>query len=174
VSDPEFRHELFHTQGLAGRAMLVGGRGSGLYGDSLFREQTAGFFSESEKQAIQSIADTLISCVARHHDLMARDTSLCALFSSVEELAALCHHSLRVEPARMRGLRTNHLWDVDEGNRPRLGKHSGNRDHVPQARLSSPASHQPFRIIAPLAGRSGFVTLSETARLDATLLEFMA
>lgn len=88
VGDPEFRHELFHTQGLAGRAMLVGERGKGLYGVSLFCEQSAGFFSESETQAIQSIADILISCVARHHDLLARDTSLCALFSSVEELAA--------------------------------------------------------------------------------------
>ena len=88
VADAEFRHELFHTQGLAGRAMLVGERGSGLYGVSLFREQSAGFFSESENQAIQSIADTLISCVAKHHDLLARDTSLCALFSSVDELAS--------------------------------------------------------------------------------------
>lgn len=88
VSDPEFRHELFHTQGLAGRAMLVGERGRGLYGVSLFREQSAGFFSESENQAIQSIADTLISCVARHHELLACDTSLCALFSSVNELAS--------------------------------------------------------------------------------------
>ena len=88
VSDAEFRHELFLTQGLAGRAMLVGERGSGLYGVSLFRERSAGFFSESENRAIQSIADTLISCVARHHELLARDTSLCALFSSVEELAS--------------------------------------------------------------------------------------
>jgi DNA-binding CsgD family transcriptional regulator len=88
VTDAEFRHELFHTQGLAGRAMLVGERGSGLYGVSLFREQSAGFFSESENKAIQSIADMLISCVARHHDLLARNTSLYALFSSVDELAA--------------------------------------------------------------------------------------
>ncbi|HSV47719.1 MAG TPA: helix-turn-helix transcriptional regulator [Ramlibacter sp.] len=86
VSDPEFRHELFYTQGLAGRAMLVGERGSGLYGVSLFREQSAGFFSQTESRAIESIADMLISCVARHHDLLEREQSLYALFSSVEEL----------------------------------------------------------------------------------------
>jgi len=88
VSDPEFRHELFLTQGLAGRAMVVGERGKGLYGLSLFREQLTGFFSQEQNLAIRAIADTLISCVARHHELLARDTSLCALFSSVEELAA--------------------------------------------------------------------------------------
>jgi hypothetical protein len=32
VADAEFRHELFLTQGLAGRAMLVGERSDKLYG----------------------------------------------------------------------------------------------------------------------------------------------
>ncbi len=88
ISDPQFRHELFLTQHLAGRAMLVGERNSQLFGVSLFRGQQAGFFSSAERQAIQSLADMLISCVAKHHDLLAREDSLQSVFSSVEELEA--------------------------------------------------------------------------------------
>jgi DNA-binding CsgD family transcriptional regulator len=88
VGDAEFRHELFLTQGLAGRAMLVGERSDRLYGVSLFRNDGVGFFSDSERLLIQSVADTLISCVAKHHDLLARTRSLSALFASVDELAS--------------------------------------------------------------------------------------
>lgn len=88
VADAEFRHELFLTQGLAGRAMLVGERNDNLYGVSFFRDRSAGFFSQPERLVIRSLADTLISCVAKHHDVLVRDSSLCALFASVEELAS--------------------------------------------------------------------------------------
>lgn len=88
VSDPEFRHELFVRQRLAGRAMLVGERNNKLYGVSLFRDESAGFYSQPERDAIQSLADVLISCVAKHHDLLARDTGVSALFSSVGELSS--------------------------------------------------------------------------------------
>lgn len=66
VSDPEFRHELFVRQRLAGRAILVGERNNKLYGVSLFRDEAAGFYSQPVRAAIQSLADTLISCVAKH------------------------------------------------------------------------------------------------------------
>ncbi|HSV59221.1 MAG TPA: LuxR C-terminal-related transcriptional regulator [Variovorax sp.] len=88
VGDAEFRHELFLLQHLAGRAMLVGERNDKLYGVSLFRNDAVGFFSESERHVIQSVADTLISCVAKHHDLLARTKSLSALFNSVDDLAS--------------------------------------------------------------------------------------
>ena len=88
ISDPQFRHELFLTQHLAGRAMLIGERNSQLFGVSLFRDQQAGFFSSTERQVIRSLADMLISCVAKHHDLMTREDSLQSLFSSVQELEA--------------------------------------------------------------------------------------
>lgn len=88
VGDAEFRHELFLTQRLAGRAMLVGERNDRLYGVSLFRNDGVGFFAESERLQIQSVADTLISCVAKHHDLLAKTRSLSALFASVDELAS--------------------------------------------------------------------------------------
>ena len=59
-----------------------------LYGVSFFRDRSAGFFSPSERQVIRSLADTLISCVAKHNDVLVHDASLCALFASVEELAS--------------------------------------------------------------------------------------
>lgn len=90
ISDPEFRQELFLTQGLAGRAMLVGERSSGLYGVSLFRTREAGFFTRDEREVIHSLADVLISCVAKHRDLISREIereqSMITLFSSVDEL----------------------------------------------------------------------------------------
>lgn len=88
VSDAEFRHELFVRQRLAGRAMLLGERNNKLYGVSLFRDDSAGFFSQTDHAAIRSMADTLISCVAKHHDLLARDSGLSTLFSSVAELSS--------------------------------------------------------------------------------------
>lgn len=90
ISDPEFRQELFLTQRLAGRAMLVGERSSGLYGVSLFRGHEAGFFTQDEREVIHSVADVLISCVAKHRDLISREIdreqSLITLFSSADEL----------------------------------------------------------------------------------------
>jgi DNA-binding CsgD family transcriptional regulator len=92
VGDAEFRHEMFLTQRLAGRAMLVGERNDSLYGISLFRDDAAGFFSESECLLIRSAADTLISCLAKHHGLLARASSLSAVFASVDELASRFAH----------------------------------------------------------------------------------
>jgi DNA-binding CsgD family transcriptional regulator len=88
IIDPQFRHEMILTQQLAGRAMLLGERNSQLFGVSLFRGQQTGFFSTSERQAIESLADMLISCVAKHNDVLARADSLQSVFSSIEELEA--------------------------------------------------------------------------------------
>lgn len=88
ISDPQFRHEMILTQQLAGRAMLLGERNSQLFGVSLFRGQQAGFFSSAERQVIGSLADMLISCVAKHNDLLVREDALQSVFSSIEELEA--------------------------------------------------------------------------------------
>lgn len=70
VADPEFRQQLFLAQGLSGRAMLIGNRRSGLYGISLFRHTTQGFFNEAENNLIASLADVLVSCVAKHDTML--------------------------------------------------------------------------------------------------------
>jgi DNA-binding CsgD family transcriptional regulator len=85
IADPKFRQELFFSQGLSGRAMLVGDRGTGLYGVSLFRRSTLGFFSEAESSTIVALADILVSCVAKHC-MVVRDSRQTAdsSFASIE------------------------------------------------------------------------------------------
>lgn len=83
ITDPEFRHEMFLTQGLSGRAMLLGDRASGAYGISLFRRSEIGFFSQEDNNTLASIADTLVSCVAKHGSLVrAQDFSASPLHSA--------------------------------------------------------------------------------------------
>jgi DNA-binding CsgD family transcriptional regulator len=102
IEDPEFRHELFHAQGLSGRAMLIGDRESGLYGLSLFRRSQLGFFSLAETEAIASQADMLVSCIAKHGTLLRRTQESASLLLSIGRIEARMHEMAPALTARER------------------------------------------------------------------------
>ncbi len=86
ISDQRFRRELILDQGLAGRALIVGERGGRLYGLSMFRGSAAGFFSEDERAAIDSMSDLLVSMVAKHAETLSQRGSVSQVLSSVAGL----------------------------------------------------------------------------------------
>jgi len=88
ISDQRFRRELILDQGLAGRALIVGERGGRLYGLSMFRGRTTGFFSEDDRASINAMSDLLVSMVAKHAETLSQRISMSQLLSSVAGLEA--------------------------------------------------------------------------------------
>lgn len=86
IDDLPFRRQLIDQQGLAGRALIVGERGGRLYGLSMFRRHAAGFFTADQHVAIGSMADLLVSVVAKHDEALSQRTQVMQMLSSVDRL----------------------------------------------------------------------------------------
>lgn len=66
IDDSEFRHALFHTQHLAGRALVIGDKAGHLFGLSMFRTDRMGFFVPDELATIRDHAGILVSLLSTH------------------------------------------------------------------------------------------------------------